>query len=246
MRSTTFNVLRVYGNADHQDRVCKVIAALFEATPRAPKALVDEPGTLLAIVRFGWLGESLVEFVVELSRRMPSVTFDLRTEVHSSDRVGMKRLLLVAGQVVDEPETVDQSYDEETLQLRYPEEPVPIHVNDGSVDYVSILIAKIDRVFPWTHDDLIDSPHWKQKMQMRLLVEEVTAVVSLLTPEESLQVARHAEQQSQKVDELVARTKASDSLRRTAKRLADPNVACLLDEEDQRAIEQLSLLAMRL
>ena len=246
MSSTTFNVLRVYGKADHQDRVCKVIAALFEATPRAPKVLVEKPGTLLAIVRFGWLGESLVEFVVELSRRMPSVTFDLRTEVHSSDRVGMKRLLLVAGQVVDEPETIDQSYDEETLQLRYPEEPVPIRINDGSVDYVSIVIAKIDRVFRLTHDDIMDGLHWKQKMQRRLLVEEVTAVVSLLTPEERLQVARHTEQQIQKADEVVARIKASNSLRRTVKRLANPNVACLLDEEDRRAVEQLSLLAMRL
>jgi hypothetical protein len=54
MSSTTFNVLRVYGKADHQDRVCKVIRALFEATPWPPKALSEKPGTLLAIVIFEW------------------------------------------------------------------------------------------------------------------------------------------------------------------------------------------------
>ena len=51
---------------------------------------------------------------------------------------------------------------------------------------------------------------------------------------------------NQKADEVVARTKASNSLRRTVRRLANPNVACLLEEEDRRAIERLSLLAMRL
>ena len=157
-----------------------------------------EPGTLLAIVRFGWLGESLVEFVSELSRRMPSVTFDLRTEVHSPDRVGMKRLVLVAGQVVDDPESVYQSYDDQQLRLWYPEEPVPIRVNDGSVDYVSIVIAKIDRVYRISHDGILDGLHWKQRMEMRSLADEVTAVVSLLTSEEMLQVARHTEQQKPK------------------------------------------------
>jgi len=61
-----------------------------------------------------------------------------------------------------------------------------------------------------------------------------------------LQVARHREQHDQKVDKLVARTKASDSLREAAMWLADPNVACLLEEEDRRAIERLSLLATKL
>ena len=244
MSSTTFNVLRVYGKADHQDRVCKVIRALFEATPWAPKALSEKPGTLLAIVIFEWLGESLVEFVAELSWRMPSETFDLRTEVHSSDHVGVKRLLLVAGQVVDDPESVYQSYDEETLQLRYPEEPILVRLNDGSVDYVSIVIAKINRVYRMVHDDIVDGPHRKQKMQKRSLTKEVKAVVSLLTPEEMHQVERHAEQQNQKANEVFARTQASNSLQRTVEWLANPNVACLLDEEDRRTIEQLSLLSI--
>jgi len=242
MRSTTFNVLRVYGNADHQDRVCKVMSAVFEA----PEDLVDSSGTLLAAVRFVWLGESLVELVEAISRRLPSVTFDLRTEVHSSDRVGMQRLVLVAGEVVDEPEAVDQAYEDQELQLRHPEELKLVLLNDGSIDYVATVIVNMDRIYGSVYDDIINPLHWKYRMEMNLLAAQVAALESLLTPEEMLQVARHKEQHRQKVKDLFARAKASDSLREAAMRLADPNVACLLEDEDQRAIERLSLLATKL
>jgi hypothetical protein len=242
MSSTTFNVLRVYGNADHQDRVCKVIRALFEA----PEDFVDSSGTLLAAVRFVWLGESLVELVEALSRRMPSETFELRTELHSSERVEMKRLVLVAGQVVNEPETVDQAYEDQELQLRHPEELKLVLLNDGSVDYVATVIANMDRIYGSVYDDIINPLHWKYRMEMNLLAAQVAALESLLTPEEMLQVARHRERHDQKADELFARTRASDSLREAAMRLADPNVACLLEDEDQQAIERLSLLATKL
>ena len=242
MSSTTCNILRIYGDSDHQDRVCKVIAALFDT----PEDRVDNSGTLLTAVKFEWPGESLVELIKELSRRLPSLKFELRTEVHSSERVGMNRLVLVAGKVVDEPETVDQAYEDQELQLRHPEELKLVLLVDGSADYVATVIANMDRIYGSVYDDIISPLHWKYRMEMNLLAAQVAALESLLTPEEMLQVARHREKHDQKVEKLVARTKASDSLREAAMWLADPNVACLLEEEDRRAIERLSLLATKL
>lgn len=250
MSSTTCNVLRIYGDAAHRDRVGKVMSAVFNVTPWAPEPTVNKAGTLLAVVEFVWLGESLVEFVADLSRRMPSVTFDFCTEVHSPERVGKQRRLLVAGQVVKDPESVYQSHDDELL-LRTPERIKLVLLNDGSVDYFRFVIASIDQIYQMVYDEVVHSDiafahHWKEKMEMSSLAEELVVLESLLTPEEILHVVRYREQQDQKVYEFVARARASDSLRETAKRLADPNVARHLEEEDRRAIERLSLLATKL
>ena len=227
--------LRVFCDEGRRTHVSQVIAGLFccGASP------TDSTGDHIA-ARFTWRGEAVVGLVMELSRRMPLERFDLSMDP-LQERVAPARYVMLDGRIVDRPTAVAEVDPE--LPLWKPEELQVVQFADGSVDLPATVIVNLSRVYKKYLDDAFEPLPWKHEIALGDLVVQTAALESLLTSEESLEVAPRRREHKRKGDELLARLKAAEVLNEATTRLADPTVAPLMEEEDRQALERLSRLA---
>jgi hypothetical protein len=252
MKTTSRHLVCVYGDPDDRERVTAVAKVAFGAYSLRPVRVSNSFGRLLAIARFDWSTQSLVPWVKELSRRMPDVMFALRTEPLPEDPSWAQRLVLVGGEVVDEPEPTTTPFDDASVSVSRPEANLQVVArDDGSVDLAATVNATTDGLnsfiehceeYCMEHDGLND----QSRQEIGFRDELITTLESLLTPDELQRVERHREQCRLDYGRRVARRDASKHLQETVKRLAHPDVDCLLDEEDRRAICRLSSLTTKL
>ena len=246
MRTTSSNLVLIYGDPDDREQVISIANIALGAAELQPFRVSNSFGRLLAITKFDWFGESPVAMVEELSRRRPDVMFDLRPAPLPGQR-GTERLVLVGGQVASESGPITLPVDDTSILVSHPRVTLRVVLrDDGSVDFVATVKATMDGLHSIIDCRDESCEPWEYQDEINLRCAGIAALESLLTPEELQQVTRHREEYIRESSRRAARENASACLQEVLGRMAHPDVDCLLDEEDRRAIARLAAFATNL
>lgn len=230
MSTTVRKLLRIYGSLDRCDAVRAIVEALAgrlrDAGSRSDSDARLREG-LLAEIRFIWPSESPVEWVVGLSERMPSETFELLTLPSCSVQANCE--VLRAGILVDGWNPPDESWPGVGRQkLQVPA--------SGAIDLLAMATGAIKELasFSAEHQQL-DWDDFETRFLISNCCESLQAIKLLLTPKEAAVVAGHEKQLMEQTKLALDRSRDAALIQRAIQLISGR-----LGEGDQGLLDRLA------
>lgn len=182
------HLVRVYGDAARSNEVTGVLSEAIGVTlPECVQARMYG-GSLLAAVWFGWPAESVMELMVDLSRRLPAETFELYTSPPSPDSVAGTTIAIRDGRIIDPCRPGDH----------------PMSSPD-SLDLVAGAKSHLDSIYSYVRDAYEEGwwVNWKDPHRIDEHDEMIMRIKSFLTPAEAREVDEYRDHHRERAEKIM-------------------------------------------
>lgn len=179
------NLVRVYGDAARSSQVSGVLSEAVGVTlPECVQARMYG-GSLLTAAWFGWPAESVVELIVDLSRRLPAETFELYTIPASPDSVAGTTIAIRAGRTIDLCRPRDHGMSS----------PDSLDLVAGAKDHLDGIYSYVRTAY-----ELGYWCKWTDPQEIDRHDEMITRIKSVLTPAEAREVDEYRDQHRERAE----------------------------------------------